>query len=319
MADENKEDIKFNKWQVAGAIIAVIALLSIPLFVYFTAGSLSNKGQWGDFFGGTLNPTLTFLTFLGLLYTIILQKNELGLSRKELELTREEVAKSATALNAQNDSMKQQRFETTLFSMIGVFNQIIDQMDIEIIYYSEKPITDNYRGRDCFTKLKLNLAKYYEERSWNTEPMYNGDRNPWSDEQPNLIEYPHDEYRIIDAYNYLYEKHASDLGHYFRVLFNIFNFIKKSDYSGLSDQSANRIYAKILRAQLSDQELLILYYNCLSDHGVKFKQLAIEFELFDNLNVGNLIREDHVKLMDRKAFGNNVYFQELENDESGEL
>jgi hypothetical protein len=34
-------------------------------------------GEWGDFFGGVLNPLLTFLTFMGLLITIILQQQEL--------------------------------------------------------------------------------------------------------------------------------------------------------------------------------------------------------------------------------------------------
>ena len=97
--DKDIKDFKFTWWQIALPIIFLFALLSIPILVHFTGGDLSERGQWGDFFGGTLNPTLTFLTVVGLIYTIILQKNELGLSRRELELTREEVAKSAIALD----------------------------------------------------------------------------------------------------------------------------------------------------------------------------------------------------------------------------
>lgn len=40
-------------------------------------------GPFGDFFGGMLNPTLTFLMFMGLLSTINLQQKELSLTRKE--------------------------------------------------------------------------------------------------------------------------------------------------------------------------------------------------------------------------------------------
>lgn len=292
MADDSKDknrevdQIEFKPWhwKLAGALLSI--MLSIPIIVHFSISAVDIKAMWGDFFGGTLNPLFTLLTFLALIYTIILQRNELGLSRRELELTREEVAKSAIALNEQNKSFKQQRFETTLFNMIGVFNQIIDTMDIGTG-------NDIDKGRDCFSYFVRNFKGIYKTGYQDVHrTIYFRDR-------------PHDFNRVIDSYNLFYESYASNLGHYFRVLYNILNFIKESDYSGLSDQSANRIYAKILRAQLSDQELLILYYNCLSDHGAKFKQLAIEFELFDNLQLDTLIRPEHYDLMDKKAFGDN--------------
>ncbi len=281
MADEKEDEIKeveqikfkSSHWILAGVLLFI--MLCIPLIVHFSVSSVDVKAMWGDFFGGTLNPLFTLLTFLALIYTIILQRNELALSRNELELTRKEVAKSSEALNDQNDSMKQQRFETTLFNMIGVLNQIIDQMDVS---YGDK----KYNGRDCFSFFISNISKTYQNRLKSD---------------------------IKFSYEYIYKKNSGDLAHYFRVLYNIFKFIHESDYS-------NPIYAKILRAQLSNQELVILYYNCLSDHGVKFRELAIEFELFDNLNVRNLIRPEHVEDMDRKAFGNNIYFQKTDGADS---
>jgi hypothetical protein len=51
-------------------------------------------GQLGDFLGGTLNPIFGFATVCLLLWSVFIQ-------RKELSLTREELTKSATALNNQ--------------------------------------------------------------------------------------------------------------------------------------------------------------------------------------------------------------------------
>lgn len=285
MADTKNKKVKLNWWQKAIPTLLLLGLLSIPINLYFNGGGPENRGQWGDFVGGTINPILTFVTFLALIYTIILQRNELTLSRRELKLTRKEVRKSAKALKKQNNTFKQQRFETTLFSMIGVFNQIIDQMDLEIKRGTHNnPRISTKKGRDCFSYINNILEGLVEGPGYQKKT------------------------KLADAYEGVYSKYASDLGHYFRVLYNIFKFIKESDYS-------NPIYAKILRAQLSNQELLILYYNCLSPYGEKFKELAIEFELFDNLQLDTLIRPEHYDLMDKKAFGNNQSaLEEIESE-----
>lgn len=58
-------------------------------------------GTFGDFIGGTLNPILTFLTFICLIVTIWMQRTELNLTRKDLKKSAEEQARSAKAANSQ--------------------------------------------------------------------------------------------------------------------------------------------------------------------------------------------------------------------------
>jgi hypothetical protein len=80
------------------------------LFAYFQEfhGDFSKKqevwGQFGDFIGGTVNPILSFLSLLALVFTVVLQtrqlensRTELANSRAELEATREEMRRSAEA------------------------------------------------------------------------------------------------------------------------------------------------------------------------------------------------------------------------------
>ncbi len=47
-----------------------------------------NLGTFGDFLGGVLNPVLTFLSFMALLFTIILQQREIHAGQKTLKIFR---------------------------------------------------------------------------------------------------------------------------------------------------------------------------------------------------------------------------------------
>jgi uncharacterized membrane protein len=74
-------------------VISIISAIAIYIFVvlriYFThyKGFSTNAdwGTFGDYFGGTLNPILSFLSLIAVLYTITLQTHELKLSREEIE------------------------------------------------------------------------------------------------------------------------------------------------------------------------------------------------------------------------------------------
>lgn len=84
---------------------AAVIYFSMLLFVYLQTvigtfiqnyhkfnlqSDIASWGQVGDFFGGMLNPALSFASFIALLYTIRIQS-------EELKLTREEFAKSVAA------------------------------------------------------------------------------------------------------------------------------------------------------------------------------------------------------------------------------
>ena len=108
----------FRLFQFAVLATAVILILNLSsLFFEDNPGF----GSFGDFFGGMLNPILTFLTFMGLLITIILQQNELRLTRQELRT-------SSQALSEQSITLKKQRFEDTFFSLFSQHNNILQSI-----------------------------------------------------------------------------------------------------------------------------------------------------------------------------------------------
>lgn len=111
------------------SIVAVVLIISALLFYRIYVGTEfthSNEiwGQFGDYFGGLLNPILSFLALIALLVTITLQS-------KELKLATNEMRDSSTALKEQSDSLKLQNFENTFFNLLNKHTQTISFLVVE--------------------------------------------------------------------------------------------------------------------------------------------------------------------------------------------
>jgi hypothetical protein len=248
----------YNLFKAAIATIIFVFVVNL-----FSIGK-SSFGEWGDFFGGVLNPLLTFLTFMGLLITIVIQQTELRESRVELK-------RSADALLEQSESLKKQNFENTFFQMLSIHNQIIDSIDL---VSEDGKVT---RGRDCFTVFYSRLSKIYRENKSKAKGK-------------------HSEAAVVKLTYYLFWKnHQNELGHYFRYLYNLVRFVKESDFS-------DGPYLRVVRAQLSDQELLLLFYNCVSQNGGNFTALVEEFTILDNMPKIRLFNKAHEHMLKPSAF-----------------
>lgn len=237
----------------------IIIWLSWPI----AFGNIDKAGVFGDSFG-VLTSLFSGLAFAGIVLTILLQKDELGLQRDELKLTREE-------MKGQHETLKKQSFENTFFQMLKFHNDIVGSIDI-----SGK--SREIKGRDCFSIFRTRL---------NTN--YTPTKDPTSTEETENI------HLMYDAF---WHQNQQDLGHYFRYLYTIFKFIKNSD---IYDK---KLYSNIVRAQLSDMELVLIFYNCLYKLGYeKFKPLVEEFSIFDNLPLNLLLRPEHKEFYKSDAFG----------------
>jgi hypothetical protein len=69
----------------------------------------------------------------------------------------------------------------------------------------------------------------------------------------------------FETYCYPFDGHSIRLGHYYRQLFQCVKFVDKQDE--ILSQGDKQFYISTLRAQLSNQEQLMLYYDSLSEFG----------------------------------------------------
>ena len=89
------------------------------------------------------------------------------------------------------------------------------------------------------------------------------------------------------AYKEIHDKHEQVVGHYYRNFYRILKYVKAS---GDIPDEKKKDYTGILRAQLSSDELFVMYYSSLYIEGEKLRPFLEEYSMFDNLRPRKLIK-----------------------------
>lgn len=93
---------------------------------------------------------------------------------------------------------------------------------------------------------------------------------------------------IHRQYDDWYKDWAESLGHLFRIAYHCVKAADESEFDGPTKYR----YVRIFRAQLSEAELILLFYNCLGTEGQNMLPLAEKYNLFDNLRRAALARPE---------------------------
>ena len=123
---------------IAIGIAGILFVLGVLVFYYrYFPGEVSDNherwGTFGDFVGGTLNPILSFFSFIALLITIFLQNRELRISNYELSASREEFALSRKVA-------EEQSLHYTMQGRKADHQKVIDVIDIELSSLMKKQL-----------------------------------------------------------------------------------------------------------------------------------------------------------------------------------
>lgn len=283
----DKEETKSLLWVwIVLAIIGVIAMWSVSWFlINRNIDCLTDRGTFGDMFGA-VNSLFSGLAFAGLIATLLYQREELKLQREELAQTREELKGQREEFEEQNKTMKRQRFENTFFNMLSLQQEIVANLSIDEVHKTFDFSTNtqdeqrtSYNGRTIFREIYLNLKITISKHT------FKGIRH------------------AIQANDYGVYSYISDttrFDHYFRHLYRIFKYI---DSCNLITDEERYDYACIVRSQLSDYELVMLFYNCLTANGKdKFKPLIETYAIFNNLREELLANAEHKKFYEVTAY-----------------
>lgn len=270
----------------------VMLIKYLATFGVQTSHSQEVWGQFGDFFGGILNPLLSSLTLAAVLVTMRLQSKELKVAQEENKRANEHLEKQASYIRTQN-------FESVFFRLLDV--HMVSRAGVS---------TGTRSGTDAFNVLVNRSASCFSALSLASETT--------ASSQSALANFRKDFTAIV----------GEGLNVYCRGLYQVIKYVDTYEGLGASDSYlvenkiegltseeklklrreqdrayrpiyfAKRQYVNMLRAQLTQAELKMLFLSCLTEKGSGLKYLAEKYSLFKGLD----------KLVDGKPdFANNYY------------
>lgn len=195
----------------------------------------------------------------------------LWMQKHELAQQRQELEDNRKVMSLQQKEMKQQNESLRRQRFESTFFNMLNLYGEIVATIS---IGDSVVGRHGFVLFSESLNQLARDR---------GDSEP-----------------SIETYELWYRKRDYAIGHYFRTLYNVFRFI---DESGGDEKT---MYARLVRAQLSRDELKLLAFNGLGQHGrEKFRPLIEKYSLLKHLPPGS-VSDDLLDRYESIAFGRSI-------------
>ncbi len=259
---------------VGGVFLSITLYAGLLLFLTWPISELTidRSGIFGDSFG-PLTSLFSGLAFAGLIITIVMQRDELALQRAELSLTRTELNGQKIEMQAQNEALKVQRFENTFFKMLEFLEACRNDV------YHQGFQKSGAEGRDAIKSLYEFFINSY---------LCNWPVNRDHEQVRVFKESCREKKGISTMYSDFYTKSGDELGQYYRTLYNVLKLVDRATFI-----EEKTVYTNLVRAQLSRYELLLLFYNCLSEFGEdKMAKLVKKFNILKHIECTMLPREN---------------------------
>lgn len=255
----------------------VISIIWIFWGLFYTS-RLEQPNEVGDSFGA-INTLFSGFAFVGVIVAIILQSKELKAQREELSQTRQELKGQKEELALQNRISQIARFESSFFIMLSSHREILKNL-----YYDNKHGIDAIHDIEEKFKSKITTSKkdtdYYDSFLVDIENI-NG-----------RLEY------IIKMFKKFKPIYYCDS--YFRYMYRIIKFV---DSNKILNEEEKSDYIDLLRAQISRDEFVLVFYNSLMPEYKKMKKYIVKYRFFDNFQFDTLSMELDIFLYPKEAFG----------------
>lgn len=335
---------------IISAIIILFSFFAPSIFVRETPIGLdfTNTGEIGDTIGGVMSP---FIAISGVLLTFLAFYIQYKANRLQQQLFRIE-------LNEQKEQFRKTQFENQFYEMVRLHKENVNEFEINLVKTINNSdgksvlIEEKIKGRkvlDYLTK-ELELCYYVAKRNFPEEDFrvlineaygvfYHGinskvltqhrfyeelyqirglhEKHNYS----SLREIMHEKYGEnweSDLYYPLFKGYSSQLAHYYRHLFQTVKFVTTRDEKLLSYEE-KRKYLRILRAQLSNQEQVMLFYNWLSTFGKQWENESNKF-FTDYRMIHNIYQDLMISDIDlEKIFSRYDDYKKEENRETDPL
>lgn len=176
---------------------------------------------------------------------------------------------SAT-LQSQVRSSRKQEFDNQFFALLSLYDSVLQSID----RHSSRDGMVR-KGRDCFHLFYKDIVRISEK---NKVP-------------------------ISVAYSSFLEIRGWEVEHYFRTVYHLFKHVRDGQSVSLVAESEKKKYYDLIKSQISQYELILLWLNTQSQHKGKWDQLISDSHAdpFEHLNKGLLNNTHLLKLGDPPA------------------
>jgi uncharacterized membrane protein len=260
------QERKMSKSNKRGMAILVVAA---TLFVLLTWGATwyfdfchgektSQAMEYRGVVGDTFGAVNALFTGLAIIAVVV-----------DICYQRQQVADQRQEKSDRDTSDHLEAVERRFFQLLGSWQAAVGSLRTT---YPLSPInTEHYEGREVLARLKDDLIQKLNR----APPIAVGNR-----------------VLVGERYESFYNEECDLLGHYFRLLYHLLKFIAES---GIPPQE-QIFYTRIIRAHLSNSELVLIFYNGISKHGVeKLFPLVDKYDLLQNINREKLRSPEDVK------------------------
>lgn len=259
-------------------IIIAIVICGVGLYAPFYIKSyikieglqINDISGW---IGDSITPFFTLASIILIIGTLIFQRKDLQNQQKELLENRKDIQK-------QNETIELERFESSFFNLLKFHNETLNLIIVEEYrILGSDYVPYEVKGKKA---LKIIYEKFLNEYKREDLDYTTFDSSSMRDVKVDVNN------AVKKAYNIVYD---DNIAQYFRSVYHILKFI---DRSSIKDEE-KRYFASLLRAQLSNSELIFIYYNCTSDLGkFKFKSLIEKYHILKNINKDLLLHKSHL-------------------------
>lgn len=256
--DNNQESEIISKGLFRSIIITCILISGAMVFLFSLNREFDNEypvdnglfGTYGDFIGGVVGTIVAFYSAFLLVKTLQSQEN---------------VNKSVIETNKQISIASGKELYNTLLEVFNnKFERFMTCYQNAIDNYALEKNNEVLTGRKAFEKIASEFI--------NNDFTNNND-------------YLRRTQSAISEYMDFYSNNRLYLAVHFRMLYLLTSLVSTS---GL-ETNDKVLYAKLIRGQLSESEMVMLRYNCHSEYGVKMQKICNEFNLIKHLPVMQLL------------------------------
>ena len=264
-----------KKWFYGVTIFSVVVfIVLIYLFAYKQYFSTDCKiehniwGTFGDCFSGVIGTLLTGVSVFLLYKAYIAQIN----ANSESYETNRQIVRNAEEMAAKEErhvyAEKLDMFERTFTYLLQSYSKELDS-------YFESGDFYGYKG------LNLKFFNFINSKRFNISNL----------------KYSLKAVEASHIANIFISDNSDCVNRHMRILFRILDFCANS-YKTIREEDIIK-YIKIFRSQLSDSEMLLIRYNCLSHSGRPMAKFVFRYNLLKHLPLLSLLEfKEYAKLLD---------------------